>query len=433
MIMFSVSSSDNMTSRETKEIKLVKEINMSKADDITQDNLIEEIDFKELSKKCKTEEDLASLTKQFMKNMIENMLKSELEEHIETQGNTSKNGTYKKSVRSDSGKLDLNIPRDRNSSYKPQIIPKGKTTISGIDDKIISMYARGMSLRDIEKQVREMYGVEMSDSLLSRIIEKITPEINYWQNGTLEPIYPIVYMGAMVFKIRDDAGFYRNKALHFAIGINLDGKKELLGMWITNSEGAKFWLSIATELKNRGVEDILIASMDGLKGFSEAINSVFPHTVIQRCIIHQIRYSMKYVGSKYQKEFMADLKRIYKAPTRKAAEEALSELEQKWKERYPMVVNSWINNWNELSAYFEYSEPIRRIIYTTNTIEGFNRQIRKITKTKGGFNSDESLIRLVFLAYRDISAKWQKAISNWAEIISQFSIAFKDRLSGYIR
>ena len=393
----------------------------------------DDLDFKELAKSCKSGEDLSNLTKKFMKNMIESMLQAELEEHIETNSETCKNGSYKKTVRSDAGELELNIPRDRNSDYKPQLIPKCKYTISGIDDKIISMYARGMSLRDIEKQVKEMYDVEMSDSLISRIIDKILPEIKEWQNRTLEPIYPIVYMDAMVFKIKDDNGFYKNKALHFAIGINLEGKKDLLGMWITNNEGAKFWLSIVTELKNRGVEDILIASVDGLKGFSEAINSVFPQTVVQRCIIHQIRYSMKYVGSKYQKEFMADLKKVYKAPTKAAAEEALLELEQKWGEKYPMVVNSWINNWDELSSYFQYSEPIRRIIYTTNTIEGFNRQIRKITKTKGGFNNDESLFKLVYLAYKDIAKKWDKSISNWAEIISQFSIVFEDRLNGYIR
>ena len=391
------------------------------------------LDFKELAKTYKTQEDLSNLTKEFMKNMIESMLQAELEEHIEENGKTCKNGSYKKRVRSDAGELELDIPRDRKSEYKPKLVPKGQYSISGIDNKIISMYARGMSLRDIEKQIKEMYDVEMSDSLISRIIDKITPEIKEWQNRTLEPIYPIVYMDAMVFKIKDDNGFYKNKALHFAIGINLEGKKDLLGMWITDNEGAKFWLSIITELKNRGVEDILIASVDGLKGFSEAINSVFPQTVVQRCIIHQIRYSLKYVGSKYQKEFMADLKRVYKAPTKAAAQEALLELEQKWSEKYPMVVNSWINNWDELSSYFQYSEPIRRIIYTTNTIEGFNRQIRKITKTKGGFNSDESLFKLVYLAYRDIAKKWDKSISNWAEIISQFSIMFEDRLNGYIR
>jgi transposase-like protein len=401
---------------------------------ISKQEVIDNIDFKELSKSCKTQEDLSGLTKQFMKNMIENMLKAELDDHIKNNSQkTSKNGYYDKTVRSDAGELTLNIPRDRNGEYKPQLIPKGKTTISGIDSKIVSMYARGMSLRDIEKQVKEMYDVGMSDSLLSRIIDKIVPEIKEWQSRTLESIYPIVYMDAMVFKIKDDNGFYKNRALHFAIGINLEGKKELLGMWLTDNEGAKFWLSIVTELKNRGVEDILIASVDGLKGFSEAINSVFPQTVVQRCIIHQIRYSMKYVGSKYQKEFMQDLKKVYKAPTKQVAEDALLELEQKWGEKYPMVVNSWTNNWAELSAYFEYSEPIRRIIYTTNTVEGFNRQIRKITKTKGGFSNDESLFKLVYLAYKDIAKKWDKSISNWAEIISQFSIVFEDRLNGKIR
>ena len=399
----------------------------------TQTISINEIDFKELSKSCKTQEDLSSLTKQFMKQMIEEMLKAELEEHLEQNDTASKNGSYPKTVRSDAGEIRLDIPRDRKSKYTPQLIPKGQRSISGIDEKIISLYARGMSLRDIEKQVKEMYDVQMSDALIGRIIDKITPQITAWQNRTLEAVYPIVYMDAMVFKIKDDSGFYKNRALHFAIGITLEGKKDLLGMWLTDHEGAKFWLSIVTELQNRGVEDILIASVDGLKGFSEAINSVFPRTIVQRCIIHQIRYSLKYVGSKYHKEFMSDLKQVYKAPTKEAAEEALMELEKKWGKRYPMVINSWINNWSELSAYFEYSEPIRRIIYTTNTVEGFNRQVRKITKSKGGFSNDEALFKLVFLIYRDISRKWEKSISNWAEIISQLSIHFEERLEGRVR
>jgi transposase-like protein len=394
---------------------------------------IDEIDFKVLSKSCKTEEDLSLLTKKFMKSMIEGMLQAELEEHLDHNEGSSKNGSYPKSVRSDAGELRLDIPRDRKSEFQPQLVAKGQKSISGIDEKVISLYARGMSQRDIEKQVHEMYDVKMSDTLIGRIIEQITPQITAWQNRTLEAIYPIVYMDAMVFKIKDENGFYKNRALHFAIGITLEGKKDLLGMWLTDNEGAKFWLSIVTELKNRGVEDILIASVDGLKGFSEAINSVFPQTIVQRCIIHHIRYSMKYVGSKYQKEFMSDLKLIYKAPTKKAAEDALLGLESKWGEKYPMVVNSWINNWTELSSYFEYSEPIRRIIYTTNTVEGFNRQVRKITKSKGGFSNDEALYKLVFLIYRDISKKWDKALSNWAEIISQLSIHFKERLEDKIR
>lgn len=393
---------------------------------------IEDIDFKVLAKECKTQEDLAGLTKQFMKRMIEGMLQAELEEHLEENGG-SKNGTYPKTVRSDSGRVTLGIPRDRDGEYKPQLIPKGQRDISGIDDKVIAMYARGMSLRDIEQQILEMYDVQMSDTLIGRIIDKITPQVKAWQNRTLEAIYPIVYMDAMVFKIKDESGFYKNRALHFAIGINLEGRKELLGMWLTDNEGAKFWLSIVTELKNRGVEDILIASVDGLKGFSEAINAVFPQTIVQRCIIHQIRYSLKYVGSKYQKEFMIDLKKVYKAPTKKAAEEALGELEARWGEKYPMVINSWINNWEELSNYFQYTEPIRRIIYTTNTIEGFNRQIRKITKSKGGFTNDDSLFKLVYLVYQDIAKKWDKAIPNWALIISQLSVEFKERIGDRIR
>jgi len=398
-----------------------------------QDKVIENIDFKSMAKELNGLEDVSNVMNKMMKKIINEMLKAELEEHLESNPSTSKNGSYSKRVRSDEGDIEIEVPRDRKSSYKPQLIPKGTYTINGLDEKIISMYARGMSQRDIEKSVKEMYGIEVSDSLISKITDKILPELEEWKNRTLEPIYPIVYMDAMVFKIKDNNGYYKNKALHFAIGINLEGKKDLLGMWITDNEGAKFWLNIVTELKNRGVEDILIASVDGLKGFSDAINSVFPKTVVQRCIIHQIRYSMKYVGSKYQKEFMADLKEVYKAPTKNAAESALLKLEEKWGEKYPMVINSWVNNWEELSAYFEYSEPIRRIIYTTNTVEGFNRQIRKITKTKGGFNSDSSLQKLVYLAYKDIAKKWEKSISNWAEIISQFSIIFEDRLKGYIR
>jgi len=394
--------------------------------------VLNNVDFKELSKTCRSQEDLSSLTKEFMKNMIENILKSELEEHLEESEKNSKNGYYKKTVRSDAGSLELDIPRDRACEYEPKLIPKGKRTISGIDEKIISLYARGMSLRDIEKQVNDMYGVEMSDSLISRILDKITPEISAWQSRTLESIYAIVYMDAMVFKVKDDNGYYRNKSLHFAIGITLEGKKDLLGMWLTNNEGAKFWLSVVTDLKNRGVEDILIASVDGLRGFSEAINSVFPKTIVQRCIIHQIRYSLKYVGSKYQKEFMSDLKRVYKAPTKSAAEDALEDLSAKWGEKYPMVINSWKTNWAELSTYFEYSEPIRRIIYTTNTVEGFNRQIRKITKSKGGFTNDDALFKIVFLVYKDISKKWEKAISNWAEIMSQLSIVFNERIAGHL-
>jgi transposase-like protein len=386
-----------------------------------------------MAKELNNINDVSDLMGNMMKKIINEMLQSELEVHLEKSNTTSKNGTYSKRVKSDLGNIKIDVPRDRKSEYKPQLIPKGVYTINGLDEKIITMYARGLSQRDIEKTVKEIYGIDISDSLISNITDKIIPNLEEWKNRILEPIYPIVYMDAMVFKIKDDTGFYKNRALHFAIGINLEGKKDLLGFWLCDNEGARFWLSIATDLKNRGVKDILIASVDGLKGFSEAINSVFPQTVVQRCIIHQIRYSMKYIGSKYKKEFMVDLKKVYKSPTKDAADNALSDLKEKWGKRYPMVVNSWINNWDELSTYFQYSEPIRRIIYTTNTIEGFNRQIRKITKTKGGFNSDMSLMKLVFLAYRDIAKKWEKSISNWGEIISQFSIIFEDRVNGYIR
>jgi len=379
------------------------------------------LDLNELIKSCTTMEDINNIGNMLKKRMIEALLEGEMDSHLgykkhkrvddvlegeEDDGSFSfnnrpnaRNGHSQKTLKLESGDMEIKVPRDRASEFKPLLVPKHQTTIaSDIEDKIIALYARGLSTRDVEDSIKELYGLEISKSAISTITDKVLPEIKSWQSRPLDKIYPIVYMDAMVFKVKSE-NTISNRAMHFCIGINLEGKKDLLGIWITDNEGAKFWLSITTELKNRGVEDILIACVDGLKGFTEAIRAVFPKTDVQKCIIHQIRHSIKYIGSKHQKEFLADLKRVYGATTKELAEQELLGLEKKWGEKYPVVVNSWINNWEELSTYFRYSQSIRRIIYTTNTIEGFNRQIRKFTKTKGSFPTDTAITKSVYLAY----------------------------------
>lgn len=413
---------------------------------------LKSLDIDELLQSCTTMEDINNIGNMLKKKMIEAMLEGEMNAHLGyrkherakgayeeelDEGNIShssytkpnaRNGHTSKTLKLESGNMEIKVPRDRVSEFEPLIVPKHQSTIAtDIEDKIIALYARGLSTRDIEDGVKELYGLEISKSAISSITDKVLPEIKSWQSRPLEKIYPIVYMDAMVFKVKNE-NTISNRAMHFCIGINLEGKKDLLGIWITDNEGAKFWLSIITELKNRGVEDILIACVDGLKGFTEAINAVFPKTDVQKCIIHQIRHSIKYIGSKHQKEFLVDLKRVYGATTKELAEQELLGLEKKWGEKYPVVINSWINNWEELSVYFRYSSPIRRIIYTTNTIEGFNRQIRKFTKTKGSFPSDTAITKSVYLAYRNIVKKWDKCINNWGEIVSQFSIYFNERI-----
>lgn len=410
------------------------------------------LDLNELLKSCTSMSDISNIGNLLKKKMIEALLEGEMDSHLGYKKHkrstgvyedeldesdtphpsyiksNSRNGHTTKTLKLESGDMEIKVPRDRVSEFEPLIVPKHQSAIaSDIEDKIIALYARGLSTRDIEDSVQELYGLEISKSAISVITDKVLPEIKSWQSRPLDKIYPIVYMDAMVFKVKNESTI-SNRAMHFCIGINLEGKKDLLGIWITDNEGAKFWLSIITELKNRGVEDILIACVDGLKGFSEAIRAVFPKADIQKCIIHQIRHSIKYIGSKHQKEFLVDLKRVYGATTKELAEQELLGLEKKWGERYPVVINSWINNWDELSTYFRYSSSIRRIIYTTNTIEGFNRQIRKFTKTKGSFPSDTAITKSVYLAYRNIVKKWDKCINNWGEIISQFSIYFSERI-----
>jgi putative transposase len=370
------------------------------------------------------------------KKTMESMLQEELSEHLgyrprdnkSKKTDNSRNGSYKKNVKTSAGEVELNIPRDRDGSFEPKIIPKYQNKCSDLESKVISMYAKGMTTRDIEAHLKEVYfGVEISATTISNITSKVLDMAKEWQSRPLAEVYPIVFFDAIHYKVRKD-GKIISKAAYICLGINQDGIKEILGIYLGENESSAYWLSVLTDLQNRGVDDILIASIDGLKGFPEAIKTIFPKTEIQVCIVHQIRNSLKYIGSKYQKEFLKDLKLVYKAPTLEAAESALDELAQKWGEKYPVVINSWVNNWDRLSTYFCYSEPIRRIIYTTNIIEGLHRQMRKVTKNRSMFPSDDSLFKILYLVSQDVSKKWKTPKWRWGEVISQLSIYFEGRV-----
>lgn len=368
-----------------------------------------------------------------IKDFVEEALQGELSDHLSEQKSENisgnrRNGISSKIVKTDQGQFELESPRDRDSSFNPKIIKKGQSILTPeLDEKIIALYGLGMSYRDISKHIEEIYGIEISKSAITNITDRIIPKITEFKERQLESIYPIIFLDAMFFKVKE-GGKVISKAFYSVLGIDCEGKKDILGIYIQESEGANFWLNILTDLKNRGVSDILIACVDGLKGFPEAINSIFPNTEIQLCIIHQIRNSLKYVASKNQKEFMTDLKLVYKANTKEFAEEKLLELDEKWGNKYPAVLRSWQNNWDNLSNYFKYPDQIRRIIYTTNAVEGFHRQVRKITKTKGSFSSSQALEKLLYLAIQNISEKWTMPIPNWSLIISQFSIKFEGRI-----
>ncbi len=338
-------------------------------------------------------------------------------------------GKAKKTLKTNHGPVEIKTPQDRNSTFEPQIVKKReRVLLDSLSNKIIALYGKGLSLRDLSEYIEEMYGMNVSAATLSQITDKVIPDIHQWQNRPLDPVYPIVFMDAMHFKVKDN-GRIQSKAIYTVLGINKTGRKEILGLYFSESEGANFWLSVLTELQNRGVEEILIAAIDNLKGFAEAINSVYPLCEVQTCIIHQIRNSIKYVASKEQKAFMSDLKLVYKADTKATAELELENLAKKWGKRYPVVINSWQKNWEKLSTYFKYSPYIRKIIYTTNTVEGYHRQIRKVTKTKGAFTSETALMKLAYLATQEISKKWTQPMQNWGLIIQQLAIHFgSDRL-----
>jgi len=364
-----------------------------------------------------------------IKELTEAALEGELDSHLGQEiAANRRNGKNKKTIKALNGSFELNTPRDRAGTFSPQLVKKHQTTLNDeLEEKILALYGLGMSYKDIAAHLQEMYGIEVSAGTLSAVTDKIIHRVKEWQARPLESTYPIVWLDAIHYKIREN-GKVQSKAVYTILGVNLEGRKEVLGLYLSENEGANFWLQVLTDLSNRGVNDILIACVDGLKGFPEAIESIFPKTEVQLCVVHQIRNSTKYVGSKDQKEFMADLKRIYKAATKDLAASELDNLEEKWNKKYPIVIKSWRNNWERLSQYFKYPEAIRRIIYTTNTIESVHRQFRKLTKTKGAFPNQDSLLKLLYMGIQNASKKWTMPIKNWSLTISQLAIFFEGRL-----
>ncbi|MHB1641261.1 MAG: IS256 family transposase [Acidithiobacillus sp.] len=385
-----------------------------------------------------TPEDLigeGGLLKQLTQRLVERALQAEMTEHLgyakhksmaNPAGNT-RNGTSKKTLKGELGALQIEVPRDRNGSFEPRLIPKHQTRWTGFDDKILSLYARGMTVREIQSHLEEMYGTEISPTLISSVTDAVMEDAKAWQSRPLDALYPIVYLDCIHVKTRDN-GAVRAKAVYLALGINLAGEKELLGLWIAQTEGAKFWLQVVTELKNRGVQDIFIACVDGLKGFPEAIETVFPKTAVQLCIVHMVRYSLNYVSWKLRKAVAADLRAIYSAATVAEAEAQLAAFAEKWGEAYPPIVQSWRRNWARLIPFFDYPPEIRRVLYTTNAIESVNMSLRKITKNRGAFPSDDALLKLFYLALQNISQKWTMPIRDWKAALNRFIIQFDDRM-----
>jgi transposase-like protein len=369
----------------------------------------------------------APLLKKFLETALEAEMESHLDESSRLLGN-KRNGKGKKTIKSSVGSFEIETPQDRQSNFDPQIIKKRETILTdSLESKIIGLYGLGLSLRDISNHIKEMYDTEVSHTVLSQITDRIIPELKAWQSRPLEPVYCILWLDAMHYKVRDN-GKVVSRAVYNILGINSSGEKEILGMYVSESEGASFWLQVLTDLQNRGMKDALIACIDNLSGFSEAIESIYPNVEVQSCIVHQIRNSLKYVASKDQKAFMADLKPVYRAETKLLAEENLVLLAEKWEKKYPIVIKSWNSNWDKLSTYFQYTASIRKLIYTTNAVEGFHRQVRKVTKTKGAFPNDMALLKLIYLASRNIEKKWTKPLPNWALTVQQLSIKFGDRL-----
>jgi putative transposase len=370
----------------------------------------------------------APMLKSFLEAALEGELDSHLDEDERNEGNR-KNGKTSKTIQTSDGPLEIETSRDRNATFEPELVKKRETVLADtLESKIIGLYGLGMSFRDISSHLKEMYDADISHTTLSIITDRIIPVIKEWQARPLEDVYCIVWLDAMHYKVKDE-GRIVARAVYHILGINKEGHKDLLGMYVSESEGANFWLSVLSDLRNRGVADILIACIDNLKGFAEAIQSTFPKVEVQSCIVHQIRNSLKYVSSKDQRPFIRDLKEVYRSTTKELAEQQLDALDKTWGKKYPLVITSWRNNWPKLSTYFKYDPTIRRLIYTTNTIEGFHRQVRKVTKTKGAFPSDMALLKLIFLAYRNIRKKWTVPLPNWGMTVSQFSIWFEGRLN----
>lgn len=375
------------------------------------------------------------LLQQLTKALVERALQGELTHHLgyakhapegKHTGN-SRNGSSSKTLKGKRGQVQIEVPRDRNGEFEPQLIKKGQTRFDGLDDKIISLYARGMTTREIQGHLEEVYGVEVSPSLISTVTDAVLEEVRAWQNRPLDTVYPILYLDAIQVKVRTQ-GRVINKAIYLAFGVTLDGMKDVLGLWAAETEGAKFWLQVVTELKNRGIQDIFIACVDGLKGFPEAIEAVFPATQVQLCLVHLMRHSLSYVSAKDRKEVAAALREIYQAPTIDAAERQLDEFAGQWGQRYPVIVKSWRANWARVVPMFSYPREIRRAIYTTNTIESLNMTLRKISKNRALFPSDEAVFKLLYLALRNISKKWTMPIREWSSAMNQFAIIFEGRV-----
>jgi transposase-like protein len=375
------------------------------------------------------------LAQHLTKRLVERMLEGEMTDHLGYEknaaegrdGGNSRNGKTRKKVQTDKGEFEIEVPRDRDASFDPKIVPKHRRRLPGFDDKVIALYARGLTTREIQSGLKEIYGADVSPSLISAVTDSVLEDVKAWQSRPLDAVYPIVYLDAIHVKMRS-SGHVQNTAVYVALAINLEGNKELLGLWVGENEGAKFWLSVLTELRNRGVQDILVAAVDGLKGFPEAIENVFPRTNVQLCIVHMIRNSLRFVPWKERKKVAAGLRKIYTASTREAAEQALDAFEATWGGEYPMVVRSWRANWANLSTFFDYPPEIRKVIYTTNAIESINAQLRKVVKKKGAFPTEDSVRKIMYLAMTRAAQRWNRPIKDWAKALNHMAVVFEGRV-----
>lgn len=392
---------------------------------------------KELAKNVKTQEDLSNLSSMLVKMTVEAALSAEMEQHLgfaknePTHSSNSRNGHSKKTLKGDHGQVEISVPRDRESRFEPIIVKKGETRLTAMDDQILSLYAKGMSTRDIVDTFREMYGAEVSPTLVSKVSESVLEKVIQWRSRPLDDIYPILYLDGIVIKVRQDKQVIR-KTMYIALGINLEGQKECLGLWLSENESAKFWLSVLNDISSRGVKDILITSVDGLTGFPEAINAVFPKADVQLCIVHMVRNSLRYVGYKERKAVAADLKQIYQSINEQEALLALDQFEQKWEAKFPSIGQSWRRHWDNVATLFLYPQAIRKVIYTTNAIESLNSVIRKSIKNRKIFNHDNSAFKVTFLAIESASKKWTMPIRDWNAAMNQFMILHEERLKNYL-
>lgn len=375
------------------------------------------------------------LLEDLTKRLLERALEGELTEHLGYEkhsaegrnGGNSRNGRNRKRLKTDAGEVEIEVPRDREGTFEPQLVPKGKRRLPGFDEKVIALYARGMTTREIQGHLKEIYRVEVSPSLISTVTDAVLDDVKAWQSRPLEALYPIVYLDAIHVKMRA-SGHVQTQAVYLALALTLDGEKELLGLWVGEAEGAKFWLSVLTELKNRGVRDMLIAAIDGLAGFPDAIESVFPKTQVQLCIVHMVRGSLRYVSWKERKIVARDLRTIYRAPTLEAAEEALAAFEERWDARFPMISRKWRTNWSNLTPFFDYPPEIRKVMYTTNAIEAMNAQLRKVTKKRGAFPNPEAVRKVLYLAIMKASERWTRPVQDWNAALNHFALVFPDRV-----